>query len=275
MATQLRVKTNEGMGWRPDLPDHRDHDYKVSLKSRLLGNLVLPDEIVIPDSQLPEVYDQRMTSSCVGNAISTMMTYVRKVQNRSRLFIYYEARRLINETDRDEGCYIRDGIKVIANLGAPRETLWPFEEKNLFVDPNVRADKDAALRKIFNYSRLTTRAQFRQCLAEKHPFVIGFSVYDNFMSSITARTGVVGMPKGSMSGGHAITVIGYISNFKKTQWAKDAIAAGFPEAELPDDVYVCRNSWGKGWGRNGNFVIPAAYLENPRLAADAWTIRNR
>lgn len=276
------VKTNKGMGWRPDIPDFRDlnftdQNFRAAATADLKPEAELAPALLIPRDRLPPVYDQGNLGSCVGNAISTMMSYTRRVVPRSRLFIYYEARRLINETQNDAGCYIRDGIKVITNLGAPRERYWPYIEEKVFEDPWEMADRDAAKRKIFLYARLNTREDFRNCIAEGYPFTIGFAVYNSFGSRTASKHGIQPLPKSGeyMQGGHAVLVIGYNSNFKGTQWAQEAMAAGVPEADIPNDVYYVRNSWGEDWGRQGDFVIDARYLESTNLAADAWTIRNR
>ena len=34
--------------------------------------------------------------------------------------------------------------------------------------------------------------------------------------------------------------------------------------------FICRNSWGTGWGLAGYFMMPYAYLTNPRLSSDFW-----
>jgi C1A family cysteine protease len=53
-------------------------------------------------------------------------------------------------------------------------------------------------------------------------------------------------------GGHAVLCLGY---------------------DNASQTFLCQNSWGKGWGMQGFFTMPYAYLTNPDLAGDFWSIR--
>jgi C1A family cysteine protease len=53
--------------------------------------------------------------------------------------------------------------------------------------------------------------------------------------------------------GHAVTAVGYD---EAKQW------------------FILRNSWGPKWGMRGHFTFPYAYLTDPSLAQDFWTIRS-
>jgi len=39
------------------------------------------------------------------------------------------------------------------------------------------------------------------------------------------------------------------------------------------NYYIVRNSWSADWGQAGYFLMAKAYLENPDLASDFWTVR--
>jgi C1A family cysteine protease len=52
-------------------------------------------------------------------------------------------------------------------------------------------------------------------------------------------------------GGHAVLGVGYSDKQKR---------------------FIVRNSWGTGWGKQGYFTIPYAYLANPDLADDFWVV---
>lgn len=45
----------------------------------------------------------------------------------SRLFIYYNARVMINTVKEDSGSVIRDAIKSLNKQGVPKESTWPYK----------------------------------------------------------------------------------------------------------------------------------------------------
>jgi C1A family cysteine protease len=84
--------------------------------------------------------------------------------------------------------------------------------------------------------------------------VFGFTVYESFESAAVAASGQVPMPAPgeAVIGGHAVMAAGYDDTNQR---------------------FIVRNSWGAGWGKNGCFTIPYAYLTSAQLASDFWTIR--
>jgi hypothetical protein len=271
------AERKSGLGWRPDKPDYRDVPYRfgVALAKEMLTPAALPPRASPQRGEVDRhgVLDQGDTGSCTGHGSGLCAAVERNVMPRSPFFIYYEARRLIGETDVDNGAYIRDAVKVCSTLGAPIMKLWPSDPANLFTDPGAKADSDAAKRKVFTYHRLQGGQEFRSCLAGGHLFTIGFSCYANLFTALVNNTGIVQMPSGSDEGGHCVAVIGYDDDFRTSEWAQWARGRGIPDSRIPARVYECQNSWGDGWGRNGRFVIPAEYLEDTNLADDAWTLR--
>lgn len=238
-------------GWQPDLPDIRDHVYSVVHKSEAKG---LPLRVDL-SAKLPPVFDQGDLGSCTANALCAAMGYIHPGFIGSRLQVYYGERVIEKDIKTDGGAMIRDGVKVLNKTGVAPEKDWPYVPTNFAKKPDAVAVKDSAQHKVATYSRLTTSADFHNCLAAGFPFVIGFTVYESFESDVVAKSGVVPLPGKNEKtiGGHAVCVYGY----------DDAKA-----------VYLVRNSWGDAWGQKGNFTIPQSYLNNNNLADDAWTIRN-
>ena len=245
-------------GWKPDLPDARDHLYAAppAVMAALPNKIDLSGDFPVPP------YDQGQLGSCTGNSIAAAVQFERKKQGLkpdfipSRLFIYYNERVIENSVKQDAGAQIRDGIKSVAQQGVCSETTWPYVITKFAAKPPKAAYTEAAKYKATSYRRLTQNlTQLKGCLASGYPFVFGFTVYDSFESPEVAKTGVVPMPnlaKDQVVGGHAVCACGYDDTQQR---------------------FIVRNSWGPGWGQKGYFTIPYAYLTDSNLSDDFWTIR--
>jgi C1A family cysteine protease len=242
-------------GWRRDSPDYRDHLYAAppSVMASLPASVDLRP-------QCPPVYDQGQLGSCTGNAIAGAVEFERMRQNLtvftpSRLFIYYGERVIEGTVGSDSGAEIRDGIKVVATAGAPPETDWPYDVSRFAEQPSAQAYADAKDDVATQYQRVTqSLVQMKGCLASGLPFVFGFTVYESFESAEVASTGQAPMPGPieSVVGGHAVVAVGYYDSVQR---------------------FLCRNSWGLGWGMAGYFTLPYAYLASADLASDLWVIQ--
>lgn len=154
----------------------------------------------------------------------------------------------------DAGAQVRDGIKSVATLGAPPETDWSYDIAKFAQKPPPKAYADAKQDLVLTYARVNQDpAQMQGCLADGYPFVFGFTVYESFESQAVAATGVVPMPAAQEKtlGGHAVLAVGYDDSQQR---------------------FIVRNSWGTGWGMDGYFTMPYAYLTSRNLASDFWTI---
>ena len=242
-------------GWTPDLPDQRDHLYAAP--PPIVGQLPRCADLT---SSCPAVYDQGQLGSCTANAIAAAIEFDRLKQKLpdvtpSRLFIYYNERAMENTVNSDSGAQIRDGIKSVSQQGVCPEQEWPYDISKLTQKPPAKAYQDALADRAVSYQRvLQDLTQLRGCLASGYPFVFGFTVYSSFETPEVARTGHAPLPAPGEQqiGGHAVMAVGY----------DDA-----------NQRMTLRNSWGPGWGLNGYFTLPYAYLSQSNLAADFWTIR--
>jgi C1A family cysteine protease len=246
----------KGYGWVPDLPDKRDFIYAAP--PAVLRALPPKKDLT---GACPPVYDQGELGSCSANAIGGAHQFEQMKQKKatafppSRLFIYFNERAIEGSVNTDSGAQIRDGIKSVAKQGVCSEVVWPYNIAKFTVKPPASCYTDAMNHQVISYRRvLQLLGQMKGCLASGYPFVFGFSVYESFETSAVARTGRVPMPKSgeAVIGGHAVAAVGY----------DDA-----------DQCFIVRNSWGAKWGRKGYCFMPYAYLTDPDLAADFWTIR--
>jgi len=255
-------------GWKPDLPDQRDHLYAAPLPK--LGPL--PAKVDLR-KQCPGVYDQGQIGSCTANAIAAAIEFDLLKQRLadfvpSRLFIYFNERDMERSVAVDGGAQIRDGVKSVNKLGVCPESQWTYDDTpadpltNLWPAGAKPAQKPtpscyvAALEhQVVSYQRVSRNlAQLKGCLAAGYPYVFGFTVYDAFESAEVATSGVLNMPTSTegVIGGHAVLAVGY-----------DDVAQRF----------IVRNSWGAKWGLKGHFTMPYAYLLSSNLASDFWTLR--
>ena len=247
------VRRIKRYGWIPDLPDHRDRLFTAP------PDIVLPPRVDLREG-CPPVYDQGELGSCTAHAIAGAVEFVMRRQGiadtftPSRLFIYYNERVIEGTVDEDAGAMLRDGIKSVARLGAPHESLWPYDIANFREKPASPVYRDGLLHQALLYRRVAqTPHQLKACLAAGFPFVFGFAVYESFESASVTRTGRVPTPgpREALLGGHAVLAVGYDDR------------AG---------VFFVRNSWGSAWGDRGYCTMPYAYLCDTNLSDDFWTI---
>lgn len=240
---------NLTLGFIPAIPSVIDHrDYKYSQP-----NIELKNSIDLREWDSP-VDSQGFVGSCVGNAIvnayelMVRILYPDYFVNLSRLFVYYNSRLFDNSIKYDIGTYIRDGLKAAATYGMCSEELWPYVEDQFDNQPTPNCYVDATQRLITKYETLYTLRDLIKVLNSKRPIVIGMNIYEGFME-MNSINSVVKIPKNTDTflGGHAVTIIGY---------------------DLPRQIFLAKNSFGKDWGDNGYFWIPFEYVRTQTF--DKW-----
>jgi C1A family cysteine protease len=250
----LAVRRQKRYGWRPDTPDMRDHLLAVAPAK------TLPESASLR-SQMPPVYDQGDLGSCTANSIGAILELNERLQKEtdaatpSRLFIYYNERLMEGTVSEDSGAEIRDGIKSVAQLGAPPETSWPYDASQFATKPSTKAYNEAKNHQVLRYARVAQDTiPIQTVLAGGEAISFGFTVYTSFESKVGAD-GIVPMPQPDekVLGGHAVVAIGY--------------------KPIDGQLYFeCRNSWGPDWGDEGHFWMPAAYVTSSSLASDFWVV---
>ena len=176
-------------------------------------------------------------NSCTANALSQIWRYAQsRVDpgfNPSRLFIYYNERSAEGTASQDSGAYLSDGCRSLKTYGVCSEWTWPYEESNEPVKPPQDAYDEALDHIIHTPCQLSSNlSTLKDSLAQEKPFVVGISVYEEFLSDHATKYGNVEMPgPGSQHKfNHAVTCVGYDDDAQE---------------------WIFRNSWGPDWGCNG------------------------
>jgi C1A family cysteine protease len=239
------IRKVQRSGYRRDAFDARDHSYVPS-------GVSLPAAVDLR-SKFPACWDQGQLGSCTAFGITGVIAFLHGFVG-SQLWLYYKERVIERSTKQDAGAEIRDGIKVVAKQGLPPEAAWPYDVTKFRKAPPAVANKAATGELVTEYQRLTGLADYLDCLASGFPIVLGSTLYPAFESDEVAHTGVVPMPRPGEKpiGGHCFDVVGYDSSTR---------------------MFLCRNSWGEDWGRNGYFTMPFDYIGDPKLTDDAWVVK--
>jgi len=243
-------------GWKKDKEDPRDQVHNFSV-SRFQSAIKLVD--LRP--HCPPIIDQGTLGSCTACAIGAAYHFdeLKECEKHcfppSRLFIYYNERKMENTISEDNGAEIRNGIKSINLDGICPESMWEYDINKFAVEPPKEAYDSATKHKCLQYKRVPQLlSQMKQCLIEGFPFVFGMQIYSSFESDAVAKTGIVPLPhpRDGHVGGHAVVCVGF--NDKKSH-------------------FIIRNSWGEGWGDKGYFYLPYSFMANTSLVSDIWTVR--
>lgn len=260
------TRQNFGFGWIRDLPDPQDS----LLQAPSFGEPTKRPKLIDLSPKFPKPYDQMRLGSCTANAIAAAVQYARRVHDKpvdftpSRLFIYYEARKIIGNIYVDSGSRIRDGIKSVASIGVPPEDVWPYDgipgDPTTHVFPTgarstlepPKAVLDAAQKyKAISYAPLKQDlVTLESCLASGYPFIFGFSVFSNFHYDTKLLKTPTSDDKATNSG-HAVLAVGY-NQEKRT--------------------FKIRNSWGASSNKNGYFDMDYDYVLSSGFSSDFWVL---
>ncbi len=293
-----------GMGWLPDLPDHRDYtiDHKEipdrlkllgedrSVKQLLTGIKVLkpPASALTASADLrawfSPIEDQKSLGSCTANAGVGIVEYFERRSfgkhiDASRLFLYKVSRKLLGLVG-DTGAYIRTTMGALALFGVPPEKYWPYtdrkqpdpsDERTFDEEPTAFLYAYADNYKTISYYRLDPGGTPPPTLLTNVKNFISAGLPPMFgftvFSSIyqASTTGKIPFPTA------AETVLG----------GHAIVACGFDDAMTikntnPGGIQtvgalLIRNSWGTGWGDGGYGWLPYEYVLRG-LAVDWWSL---
>jgi C1A family cysteine protease len=127
------------------------------------------------------------------------------------------------------GWYMTPAMDGYKNTGVPDDGCFPYTDHQQACAQC--SDWQGRATKITGWHTIGSAADMKAWLSANGPLASCFTVYDDFFSY---KSGVYKHVTGGVAGGHCICVVGYND------------AGGF---------WICKNSWGTGWGEAGFFCI--------------------
>jgi C1A family cysteine protease len=127
------------------------------------------------------------------------------------------------------GWWLGPALDAFKNPGVVDEGCFPYTAGDQAC--KLCSDWQSRVIKITGWHVLTSAAQMKEWIATRGPLDTAFTVYSDFFAY---KSGVYKHVTGGVSGGHCVCCVGY----------DDA-----------QGCWICKNSWGKGWGDQGFFRI--------------------
>ncbi len=217
----------------------------------------VPDKVDLRQYCSP-VEDQGQSNSCTANATVGALEYLQRksggqMVDISRLFVYYNARKLSDTQGQDCGSFIHHAMASVLANGACEEAIWPFDLNQVLTQPPQAAYQNATNHEAVQYARTMLGQGSLAALAAGFPVVFGTYAPSRFYEE-AGKTGLMPAPAEQLeppAGGHAMLIVGY---------------------DLPSKTWLIRNSWGPNWGDQGYFRCPFATLEAYSSPDHFWAI---
>jgi C1A family cysteine protease len=125
-----------------------------------------------------------------------------------------------------------EAAEHIKRHGIPQESCFPYEARNRSCQLCVNWENTATV--IDDWGYVTTDTAFRDKIISalvNGPVATYLTIYSDFYYY---NSGIYEHTSGSFEGGHIVAIIGYNKN---------------------QNYWICKNSWGAGWGEQGFFKI--------------------
>ena len=151
--------------------------------------------------------------------------------NYSEAHLFFCNNRQCNPGDPNYGWGSSSALDYVRDTGVPDETCFPYTCPANNQACNTCTDWQNRVTRITKWKAIGSTNDMKTWLSAKGPLVASYKVYDDFFSY---SSGVYEHVWGSVAGGHCVTVVGYNDN---------------------DQCWICKNSWGAGWGESGYFRI--------------------
>lgn len=233
-----------GLGYKPDAVDSRDIPAAYSLGLSSAATTVVPASL--KRFRVGRL-EQGQAGSCVAHALDRAIDICLRYAfdklgkpgieplKASRRFMYFNARRQESGPIVDGGCFPRNAMKAVQQLGYCPESVFPYSDDAAAINevPPPTAFQQAFDQSNFRYYRVTSTgvarvAEVARALAQGKPVIFG-TFADTAMEEWDGKDAIDQLdPSDPNGGGHMLCVL-----------------------EVTADEVITDNWWGDGWGRNG------------------------
>lgn len=187
-------------------------------------------------SYVTPIKDQKSCGSCVafGTVASVESTVAYERRDPSIVLDLSEAQLFY--------CWAKAEGRNCSNGWWPERAFMAFRDKGVTFEDyfpytpgdqacNVNADWPNRNAKVTSYQKLASVAAMKDWISTHGAIAACFVVYEDFFAY---KTGVYKHVSGNQVGGHCVSIVGY---------------------DDPGGYWICKNSWGTGWGESGFFKI--------------------
>jgi C1A family cysteine protease len=180
-------------------------------------------------NNVTSVKDQRNCSSCVAFSAAATLESMVLIEHNVSLDLSEAELFFCGGGSCQNGWYVHDAVNYLKLNGLSLETCFPYRDMQIACNTCIERDGEAI--QIANSVILNDMYSRKRYIKNIGPVMCIFDVYVDFFAY---HTGVYSHVTGSLSGYHSVEVIGYDDD---------------------QGAWICKNSWGNGWGNSGFFLI--------------------
>ena len=198
------------------------YDTQVDWRSRGGRNHVSP------------VKDQGGCGSCVSFCCVALVEAMASIERSQRLDLSEADLHFCSSHGAScGGWWPSDALNELRGRGTPDEASFPYASAFTTAGPRclVQPDRDRRATKISEVQSLSSMADRKTWLTRVGPMSAVFEVFEDFYSY---GSGVYAHASGNSEGLHCVLIVGYSET---------------------ERCWICKNSWGTGWGDDGYFKI--------------------
>ena len=250
---------NANRGFKTNGYLHPANDAAIPVLQKI-SDIALPPLVNLVPKCSP-VESQGEIGSCTANAVVGALEYFQiatghQVVDLSRLFVYYNARRLSDREQVDSGTSMQHVMASILAFGACSEADWPYDAARWSMKPPENCYRRTMQFPDFHYARVAPGQECKYVLATGLPIIFGMGVPDYLMMTYAWEHGHMPAPENGQwepagGGGHAMLIVGY--DDEKNAW-------------------LVRNSWGLDFGIQGHMWVDYRVMDHYGFPGGFWTI---